>query len=446
MTTGKVNNNVGISPDYVSGWTIEEAIREIVQNMIDAKDEFDCDGYVKYDGEKEMGIVKDYGDGLEMRHLVMGVSEKKDEAIGQFGEGLKLAMLVFAREGRHIEVWSKGKKITPVIKYDDNFETKMISLEVEELPPHWAKNHSGTSIKFECDEKELEAGKNYFIDYYKRDESEFEWISKDFVSMPGGQIWVNGSWVGEIDDAAFSYHFSGKQAREAINRDRGSIDTEKLANLFKKKLGETRSLNLMKGILKKLKNNEDCWETRLSFYEHRIESDNKSLWKRAVTEVFGDALLSSNSEADSQAKYKGYKIVNIRNWSWESLLENFMTTTIEKLRNENTKTKKVNQKDLDKNELNNLKKAKKLISKHYSKPGRVIVMSYIDNGTDSVIRGVYRGEKDEILILRKVLGNFDDTLQVLLHETVHKVTGFDDCTSYYEQALTEIAANLMTKI
>ena len=440
----KMNGQVGISPEYVKDWSKTEAIREIIQNYLDSRDEFECDGYISW--EDGWATVKDYGPGLEMRHLVMGISEKADNSRGQFGEGLKLAMLVFAREHKDIEIWAKGKKIKPVISYNETYETDMISLEIEELPPHFAATHTGTSIKFECTENELEAGKAYFIKYFKRDNEYFKWVDKDFVSFPGGNIWINNSRVGRIDDAKFSYHLTGKEAREAINRDRGSIDTEKLAEIIRDKFSSTRSLNTMRHLITWVKDEESCWETdSIELYGSWIDSNNNNLWKRAITEVFGDDLVlaSDSADANKQAEYNGARLVNIRSWRWNDLFKEMGVPTAKQVLAKKTKTRRIAQKDLESSELNILGEAKKLVEKHYNKCGRVIIVDHFIGESNTL--GMYKRSSDEIFIKRSQLIDLRTTLESLLHECCHKHSGASDCTSEFEKALCDIAVQMMLK-
>ena len=448
----KMNNgSIGISPEYVKGWSLEEAIREIIQNYLDVRNELEVDGSISYNEEKGQAIIKDFGPGMEMRHLVMGISEKSEDAIGQFGEGLKLALLVFAREGRKIEIWTNGKKIRPVIEYNDYYETELINLTAEEMEPHFKANHTGTSIKFDCSENELETGKSYFIDFYKRDEDEFEWFVKedDFqVSLPGGNIFVNGSRVGEIENAKFSYHFSGKDARKAINRDRGSIDTEKLDEVLCDRIYEMRSLKFMKALFEIAHTDEssECWEWHLDLRPFRFDNKNKALWKRAATSVFGKNAVIADQQV-TQAKYKGYNIVQLYRWRWKNVLNVVceIPFTQEALKSERTSTKKVAQKDLTDEELSNYRTARKLIEKNYAKVGRVEIVEYFNNDTDADITGMYKSDKDVIQLRRDRLNSLVKTVQTLLHEVVHKETGHSDCSPEFESALCRIAAQTMIK-
>ena len=434
-----MQNTIGLSPKYVKDWTIQEAIREIVQNYIDSKNEFKCHGYITH--ENNMATVKDYGTGLKLKHLVLGISEKGSNSIGQFGEGLKLALLVFARDKKFIEIISNGKRITPEITYSEEFETEMINLNIEDYNN---TQHKGTTINFECTEDELNAGKNYFLNYFKRT-NKFEWVHTDNISKPGGNIWVNGSKVGYIENATLSYHLESNENTTLLNRDRGIIDRDNLEGLVRKKLGNTRSLKWIKEYLQIIKDEIKCWEFKMTFYSFDILSKNKKLWKRGVTQVLGKNLVlkSSNPNINTQSKYNGYRLTNIENYYHRQILKHLGIPTANEVLNTKIKMKNIAQKELNKKELTNLQKAKELIKNNYKTCGTVKVVINFESKANTL--GMYNRKKDIIYIHQKVLNCYKDTIDVLLHETVHKHTGYSDCTSEFEDALTNLAVKFLLK-
>jgi len=81
-----------ISLQYRKEWGMWEAIREIKQNALD-----ECGGFIetRYSDGLE---IRDKGNGLAVRHLLFGVSDKDGVTTrGKFAEGLKIAMVVCLR-------------------------------------------------------------------------------------------------------------------------------------------------------------------------------------------------------------------------------------------------------------------------------------------------------------------------------------------------------------
>ncbi len=95
-----------LARDYVSRWGTAEAVRELLQNAIDSPAPFE----VSQVGDAL--TVTSRGARLDPATLVLGRTSKSEDAgaIGQFGEGYKLALLVLARESKTVDVLS-GKTI-----------------------------------------------------------------------------------------------------------------------------------------------------------------------------------------------------------------------------------------------------------------------------------------------------------------------------------------------
>jgi hypothetical protein len=114
-----------ITVDYVRDWTIREAIRELVANGIDGESQNGAAFTAKHDPKREILSLINRGVTVDAKALYFGGTSKHGYVryIGQYGEGLKIAMLVFARLGYKLlirngsEVWqprlsptSSGKK------------------------------------------------------------------------------------------------------------------------------------------------------------------------------------------------------------------------------------------------------------------------------------------------------------------------------------------------
>lgn len=102
-----------ITVDYVQGWTIREAIRELVSNGIDGESQNGAKFETKFDAKREILSLINRDVTVDIKALYFGGTSKHGDIryIGQYGEGLKLAMLVFARHGCKLlirngdEVW-----------------------------------------------------------------------------------------------------------------------------------------------------------------------------------------------------------------------------------------------------------------------------------------------------------------------------------------------------
>ena len=98
-----------ITLEYRKHWKEWEAIRELIQNALDSDKQ--TTRIYKQDGNL---IIEDKGKGLQVKHLLLGISEKQDKenTRGQFGEGLKIALIVLKRLGYDVEIISNNLHCT----------------------------------------------------------------------------------------------------------------------------------------------------------------------------------------------------------------------------------------------------------------------------------------------------------------------------------------------
>ena len=101
---------------YVHHWTVHEALRELFQNAIDRqKEKTECSLFFSFIKEEEKFIIGNKKTTIGVDTLVLGNTDKalNDEALGQFGEGYKLALIVLLRQKLTVLIHN-GKEFTPV--------------------------------------------------------------------------------------------------------------------------------------------------------------------------------------------------------------------------------------------------------------------------------------------------------------------------------------------
>lgn len=121
-----------ISPEYVSSWQLWEAVREIYQNALDEAGD-GCEAKIEYQ-DYFIRIATTKGT-LSTDSLVLGKSSKAKDATkrGKFGEGYKLALLVLARLGIKVRIYTKSEYWYPKIEHDDQFNSEVLNIYVESL-------------------------------------------------------------------------------------------------------------------------------------------------------------------------------------------------------------------------------------------------------------------------------------------------------------------------
>lgn len=440
----------GMSTEYVKDWTVTHALREIIQNWIDVRNQYKVSGHVAW--KAGMVTVKDQGPGMELRHLAIGISEKAEGSIGQFGEGLKLAFLVLAREGRKVELWTKGQVICPKIAFSEGYGTDVLQFEVRPMKACYAARYIGTGIKVECTKAELEAGKDYFTCFRSRRKG-FTWVEKGKISSPGGQVFVNGSAVGKLPNAIYSYHLSPdtRMAKDLLNRDRDTVEMSTLMNLVGLVLIRTSSQIAMRTLLQEVMEGHFPWESTISMPARLVWGTPRiRVWKRAWNQVAVQSeVLSCGRDIDHQAEYRGHRVLKNVPWGWRALLEEFVPKSSDVVSSVRPAVGHIAQKNLDVHELANLQWARKMIRKYYHNPGLISIVTNLDAmagmAPGSMANGAHNPKRNRTYINRSILSSRKETLHVLLHETVHKVSGAADLTVQFEKALLDVAVQMMAE-
>jgi len=111
----------GFGKEYLSNWTLIEALREVFQNYIDYG-EYEINTYpTEYPSELvHISISNDYNP-EKLEFLRIGNSYKGDnnDAIGKHGEGLKMAFLIFLREQLNFKIWTSNYVLSADWSQDD---------------------------------------------------------------------------------------------------------------------------------------------------------------------------------------------------------------------------------------------------------------------------------------------------------------------------------------
>jgi hypothetical protein len=192
--------NYTMTADYRSNWNAIDAIREIVQNCLDNRQ--NASTYVLKDDGTVSIETTDFI--LPLSTLALGESEKPDGAIGGFGEGLKLALMILEREGCNIKVTTGDKILNPSFEMSDTVERETFCINIIEDQEYF----DGLRFEFNINPdyiEELKAKVNVFsndiLPLPNRD-------SVDIVEHMPGVVMVNGLYVCEELKFRYGYNFA----------------------------------------------------------------------------------------------------------------------------------------------------------------------------------------------------------------------------------------------
>lgn len=187
---------MSLDVNYVSDWGIQDAIRELFQNAID---------YGNWDWDYIEGTLKiiSKGASLPTASLLLGHSRKNDGAIGKFGEGYKLAMLVLTRLGYVSYIHNRDEIWRPKLINSRTYKTQQLVFDTSFAS-------TADNLVF-CIEGLSES--DFLIAKYRNLHLEptiaWEGTSKGVI-LPDrpGAIFVGGLWVCDLEEFKYGYNFS----------------------------------------------------------------------------------------------------------------------------------------------------------------------------------------------------------------------------------------------
>lgn len=121
--------------DYVSHWGMKEAVRELIQNSLDSASPFVYEFITAGDGQHGLRLNSEFSQ-LSPQTLLLGATSKAEEkgAIGSFGEGYKIALLVLTRLGYDVGILNRDVLWKPRFRFNRNFGTEVLVIEESALP------------------------------------------------------------------------------------------------------------------------------------------------------------------------------------------------------------------------------------------------------------------------------------------------------------------------
>ena len=223
----KKEYTLSLSRHYVSDWGLVEAVREILQNAID-------NGDYEITMQSHGLTITNHNTTIPSSTLVLGNSSKRDdkEAVGQYGEGYKLALLVLLRNGYQVIVENGGAIWTPDFVYSDSFGCEVLSISSEIST---SGNKDLSFIISGLSQYELNELKNTFLDLQmEASGSDLDTLSTKYgeiIKNPefAGKMYVNGLPIYTDNDFKFGYNF--KPEFVTLDRDRKSINRAELRKI-----------------------------------------------------------------------------------------------------------------------------------------------------------------------------------------------------------------------
>lgn len=282
-------------PGYRKHWGIAEAWREIVQNSLDETGKYATELTARG------WVIRDKGQGLRARHLILGVTQKPEdeETRGKFGEGLKIAAVVLERLGHHMETRSHDLLIRSGQtdwEFPDGTKETVLKLSFEPLAPPY----DGTEVLVEG-----YSGENFSDKFiYEDDQRIIKSSGKSHLLKLSGKLFVKGIYVGELEKAMFGYDLWDVQLEESRHiADEQSVQQE-IASLWSHISDKALILQYLRAM-----NEGNSYESKCGLPRYVWEQD---AWKQAWESEFGkQAVVATSAEFTAQAAWEHAKPIHI---------------------------------------------------------------------------------------------------------------------------------------
>lgn len=223
-----------ISPAYVNHWGLGEAGRELVANWLDS-------GKMIFKGLSNGYYVLRNGidEPVPRSSMVLGCSTKDvndDATIGQFGEGLKLAIVVILRDTNiaKIQIKNWDKLWTFSFGQSETWGTDTLIMEESDL----GECREEFSVEFPAAEQYLvDIIESYTLESALKNEPEYiEKFSTDVGTIymtrnVDGEIYVGGIHI--TNNGSTRYLIDLDPSQVELNRERSDLDEDTLYDRYK---------------------------------------------------------------------------------------------------------------------------------------------------------------------------------------------------------------------
>lgn len=233
---GNKEYKLSLVKSYVAKWGMVEAVRELIQNALDSSSPFVYE-FVKVEGSDTVtfSLTSEFSQ-LTANMLLLGATSKADntEAIGSFGEGFKIALLVLTRLGHDVDICNGAVLWKPRFKFDKNFNDDLLTIEESNLP----HKHRGLTFhvhgldEIDCDKIVASCLK------MQREIGELKMTSMgDILLDRPGELYVGSLFICKTE-MKFGYNI--KPEFITLERDRQTVSNWDLQNVTKQMWFETK--------------------------------------------------------------------------------------------------------------------------------------------------------------------------------------------------------------
>ncbi len=413
-----------ISSGYAHDWKFYEATRDSVVNAQDGVDQYGGEMKIAHRAATNTLVITNTGSVLSRKHLLMGVSSKRDDAKlrGQFGEGLKLSCLAYVRAGHAVKIRTGGETWTPVLVHSKVYDEEVLAFRVAGGNTHKERVQIEVSNVTAEDWEEI---RDDFLFVGARPKKTVETNHGTLLrgEKYAGRIYVRGVFV----MADSKLHYGYDLAQGALNRDRKMIDRWDLENrlhhIWREAVAADPELVESYGELL-----EEAAADVGGVNEYNAtlicQEATEAIEARFLERYGDDAIPVKTTGEGSDLDHLGKKGVVVTNDGLRTVLQKKFGTPWEvaqKLADAVEKTHGWS--DLEDSEKLSLDRALGILGKEvpWLDRGRLDVVDF----RDEKLRGThsFEGGEERVRLSRAITGDPGLTLRVLIHEVAHHAGG-----------------------
>ncbi|MDD4110885.1 MAG: ATP-binding protein [Clostridia bacterium] len=438
----------------LENWEVSDAIREIIANALDEQILTNTKEIQIFE-EKGNWHIKDFGRGLEYKHLTQKENKEKltnaGKIIGKFGVGLKDALATFDRRKIDIEIISKFSKITTCQSEKIGFKDVKTLHAIINDPS--SKDFLGTEVILKgCSKENIESAKANFLKFSGDKLLEETKFGAVYEKKQNALIYITGIKVATEDNFLFSYNVTlmNTKIKKALNRERSNVSRTAYKDRVQEILLACKSDQVANRIANDFKDyqtgtihDEVSW---IEVQEHACKLINQN---RKVVFATPFDLINYKSSIDDACK-DGYEIIPIPEnlklklagaKDYQGNKIRTITAFIEEY-NDTFQFDFIDENKLNSNEKEIFSTKEQLFQLIGGKPKQIKAikisktMRKDEKGTETM--GLWQSNEGTIIIRRDQLRNQSDFAGTLLHETAHAISGADDVSREFEIELTRI--------
>jgi hypothetical protein len=450
-----------ITPDYVSTWDVERALAELVANA------YDEDPACKVTYRDGALTIVDQGSGWTEETLILGHSTKSDTQIGQFGEGVKLALLVLARENRSVSVTTSGRHITARIDrrtlgWSANGRTHELLVVTSEP----ARQRRGTRIEVSCSSAEAAGVRSRFL---RLERPRYRTPQHGRV-LPdkAGDIYVGGVRIITGRDLHFGYDLPLEGTKHLINRDRDVIDGWELGRLIGQSIADTTDSAVIVAFTRAaLNGNLSRQEQHISGLLTRNTATDRQ-WRRIGRRVLLEGIdglprphtgrsgrpqyywddRSETRDIHYALKDRGWALIpaTLGSEAHRELMTKIGVPHVDSVTLERERLSWIGRERLTEHERRNLSLVTRRGRRHFGSIPTIRIYTAHEN-PDTL--GFFDSGNERICLRRDQLADMDRLATTLIHELAHwhawrNGRDWHDRTRDFETTLSELAATILT--